>query len=104
MSRASTLRAETSGMDIHFTVFVWKEDGAHVAYASDLDVSSCGNSVREAKARLREAVILYLEQAARMGTLGDILSEGGFEKRRGSYRARRVLAREKVRLAIPLAS
>jgi len=45
---------------------VWKENGTFVAYAPELDVSSCGDSVREARKRLREAVALFLEEAARI--------------------------------------
>lgn len=88
---------------ISFTVQVWKERGTYVAYAPDLDVSSCGNSLREAKARLREAVELFLEESARMGTLDEILAEAGFEKQGTTFRPRRILAREEVHLAVPAA-
>jgi predicted RNase H-like HicB family nuclease len=90
--------------DIRFTVQVWKENGKYVAYAPELDLSSFGNSVPHAKARLREAVALFLEGAARLGTLKDILSEAGFERHGSTYRPRRVLARERLRLAVPAAS
>ena len=88
---------------ISFVVQVWKEGRTYVAYAPDLDVSSCGDTLGEAKIRLREAVELFLEEAARMGTLDEILSEAGFEKRGTSFRPRRILAREKVHLAVPAA-
>ncbi len=89
---------------ISFTVQVWKEDEKYVAYAPELDVSSFGDSATHAKARLREAVTLFLEGASRLGTLEEILSEAGFEKRGATYHPRRVLAHEKVRLAVPLLS
>ena len=47
--------------EIDFTAQVWKEGAAYVAYAPELDVSSCGDSVAEARARLREAMSLFLE-------------------------------------------
>jgi len=75
-----------------------------VAYAPELDVSSCGDSLAEARARLREAVSLFLEEASRRGTLQDILAEAGFEKHGKTYRPYRVLARQKVRLAVPVGS
>ena len=90
--------------DIQFTADVWKEGSAYVAYAPELDVSSCGDSVAEAKAHLREAVTLFLEECSRKGSLDAILSESGFEKRDKSYRPRRILTRARVRLAVPLAS
>jgi len=88
---------------ISFTVQVWKEGRTYVANAPELDVSSCGDSMRKAKAHLREAVELFLEQAARMGTLDEILAEAGFERDGATLKPRRILAREKVRLAVPAA-
>lgn len=99
---STTLRSATSALEISFTVQVWKENSTYVGYVPELDVSSCGDSIRQVKTRLREAVGLFLEEASRLGTLEDILSEAGFVKHGNAYRAHRVLVREKVRLAVPL--
>ena len=96
--------ARMSRPQVVFATQVWKENGAYVAYAPELDVSSCGDSLPQARARLREAVELFLEEASARGVLKEILTEAGFEKRGRSYRPRRILAREKVRLAVPVAS
>jgi predicted RNase H-like HicB family nuclease len=101
---SATVKSTRGAPEIHFTVRVWRENGTYVAHTPELDVSSCGDSVREAKSRLREAVSLFLEGAADMGTLRDILMEAGFERRGKAYRARTVVAREKVKLALPIAS
>jgi predicted RNase H-like HicB family nuclease len=90
--------------EIDFTANVWKEGSTFVSYSPELDVSSCGDSVAEARARLREAVTLFLEECAHKGTLAAILAESGFEKRGHSYHPRRIVARVKFRLAVPLAS
>jgi len=90
--------------EIQFTVRVWRENGTYVAHTPELDVSSCGDSVGKTKSRLREAVSLFLGGAAQMGTLQDILAEAGFERRGRAYRPRPVVAREKVKLALPVAS
>ena len=50
--------------EIDFTAHVWKEGPTFVSYSPELDVSSCGNSVAEARARLREAVSLFLEECS----------------------------------------
>src|SRR6266851_6763746 len=89
---------------IDFTAHVWKEGPTFVSYSPELDVSSCGHSVVVARARLREAVSLFLEECSRRGTLEAILAESGFERRGQSYRPRRIIARAKFRLAVPLAS
>jgi len=90
--------------DISFTTQVWKEGAAYVAYSPELDVSSCGKSLAKARAGLREAVSLFLEECARKGTLEAILAEAGFEKHGRGYRPRRILARARDRVSIPLAS
>lgn len=96
--------AKAGSLNISFTLQVWKENHTYVAYAPELDVSSCGDSLGQAKTRLREAVSLFLEEASRLGTLGDILSQAGFARQGNTYRPYRVLTREKVRLAVPVAS
>jgi predicted RNase H-like HicB family nuclease len=103
MARAQAPAKETASQ-ISITVQAWKENRAYVAYAPELDLSSCGDTLNQAKARLREAISLFLEEAACRGTLADILAEAGFEKQRYTYRARRILAREKIRLAVPASS
>jgi hypothetical protein len=99
----STLASRTAEKDIALTLQVWKEGATHVAYCPELDVSSCGKTASQAKIHLREAVSLFIEEAARMGTLDEILAESGFERRGRTYRQRPILAREKLRLTLPAA-
>ena len=66
-------------MEIQFDSVVWKEGKAFVAYCPELDVSSCGDTVPEAKRMLKEAVTLFLEEARNMGTLEQILEEAGYK-------------------------
>jgi predicted RNase H-like HicB family nuclease len=54
--------------EIDFAAHVWKEGPSYVSYTPELDVSSCGDSVAEARARLREAVSLFLEECSLRGT------------------------------------
>ncbi len=98
---SSTLTARDRARKIALTVQVWKEAGTHVAYAPELDVSSCGKTASQAKSCLREAVSLFIEEAERMGTLSDILEEAGFERQGNSYKPRRILTREKMHLTLP---
>jgi len=50
-----------------------------VAYCPELDVSSCGYTVPEARNNLQTALRLFLEEASRMDTLRDILLEAGYD-------------------------
>jgi len=99
----STLATRNGQRDIMLTVQVWKEGASYVAYAPELDVSSCAKTANQAKSRLREAVSLFIEEAARMGTLEEILAEAGFERHGKTLRQRPMLVREKMRLTLPAA-
>jgi predicted RNase H-like HicB family nuclease len=65
---------------IEFDGIVFKEEKTFISYCPKLDVSSCGNTVDEARTNLKTAVRLFLEEAAKMGTLEDILEESGYER------------------------
>ena len=69
-------------MNIEYTVQIWKEGEHFVAHAMPLDVMSSGLTSDEARKAVSEAVELFLETAAEMGTLDDVLQEAGYELRR----------------------
>ncbi len=94
---------ETVAGELSLLVQVWKEGPTYVAYAPELDVSSCGRTASQAKSHLREAISLFVEESARRGTLEDILLEAGFEKHGTRFKPRRILARERLRLTLPAA-
>jgi predicted RNase H-like HicB family nuclease len=64
-------------MDIRVTTLIFKEGGSFVAHTPELDVSSCGGTKEKAPKNLKEAVRWFLEEAAKMGTLDQILEEAG---------------------------
>ncbi|MEM2991166.1 MAG: hypothetical protein QXQ02_08305 [Halobacteria archaeon] len=68
-----------------FNSQIIKEGEMYVAYCPELDVSSCGYEVEEAKGNSREAVRLFLEETYRMGTLYDILIAAGYRVEKKTY-------------------
>ncbi len=46
-----------------------------VAYAPELDISSCGHAREVAAENLKEAVRLFLESCEKTGTLAQVLAE-----------------------------
>ncbi|HMV49127.1 MAG TPA: hypothetical protein PLD20_05120 [Blastocatellia bacterium] len=88
-------------MNIQFTVQVFKEGRLYVAYAPELDLSSCGGTQAKAEANLLEAVRLFLEEADRMGTLQEILGEAGFVKRQQTLQSRKFITTRSA--SLPLA-
>jgi predicted RNase H-like HicB family nuclease len=67
-------------MDIEFTSQVFKEGGMFVAHTPELDISSCATTKTKALANLQEAVLIFLEEAEKKGSLQQILKEAGFSR------------------------
>jgi predicted RNase H-like HicB family nuclease len=86
---------------IHFDMIVFHEGDTYVAYCPELDVSSCGDTVDDARAHLRTAVRLFLEEAERMGTLDQVLEEAGYTADgKGGYTPPRLVATESATVAV----
>lgn len=66
-------------INIEYTIQIWKEGNQFIAHAMPLDVMSSGQTPEEARKALDEAVHLFLETAADMETLDEILQEAGYE-------------------------
>jgi predicted RNase H-like HicB family nuclease len=50
--------------DISYTVHIFREGRTYVAYAPELDLSSCGATDDEARKNIRDAVQGFLETSA----------------------------------------
>lgn len=84
---------------IEFDAIVFQEGSTFIAYSPKLDLSSCGNTIDEARKNLSTAVRLFLDEAAKMGTLEEILSEAGYEaKNVNHWVAPRIVATEVMHL------
>jgi hypothetical protein len=89
-------------MEIEFTARIFKEGRTFVAHALELDVSSCGGSKAKALRSLKEAVWLFLDEAERMGTLEQILTEAGYSRTKRKIAGPKFLGVRRVSLALPL--
>ena len=86
-------------VSIEFDMVVFKEGKTCVAFSPELDVSSCGKTVAQARKNLKTAVRLFIEEAEKMGTLEDILTEAGYRRgRAGKWHAPQMLAVESVEM------
>ena len=79
---------------IQFHAEVFKEENLYVAVCPELDVSSFGTAVDEAKEGLREAVEAFVEGCQRLGTLEEVLGEAGFRREGDTWVAREPMAAE----------
>jgi predicted RNase H-like HicB family nuclease len=66
--------------NIQFRAEFFEEDGQVVGLVPDLNVSSFGDNLKEARVSLNEALTLFLEECERMGTLEEVLEESGYQK------------------------
>jgi len=84
--------------EIQLNTEVWKEGNMFVSYAPQLDLSSCGNTVEDAKKNIKKALELFLQEAEKMGTVKQILAEAGFSAGKKSV-APEIVSFEKLSLA-----
>ena len=63
--------------EIEHGIVVFREGDEYVAYCSELDVSSCGRDIEQARRKAKMAVRLFVEEAQRKGTSELALAECG---------------------------
>lgn len=61
-------------------VIFFKEGNKVVAYSPALELSTCGDTEDQARTRFKEAVKIFFDEVAQMGTLEDVLIECGWKK------------------------
>jgi predicted RNase H-like HicB family nuclease len=85
---------------IEFDAIIFQEGTSFVAHCPELDVSSCGHDVDEARQNLKTAVRLFVEESEKLGTLEDILQEAGYKPGPdGAWKSPRIIATEVMSLA-----
>ena len=86
--------------NISFTVHIFKEGETCVAYVPELDLSSCGLDPAEARRNIQDAVRGFLETAAEMGTLQEILEEAGYSTDGNNWRAPEFVSLDRLSLTL----
>ena len=85
---------------INYRAEIFREGDLYVARCPDLDVSSFGDTLEEARDSLQEAVEAFLEGCELLGTLNEVLAESGFASINGVWSLRQRIV-EEVTAAIP---
>ena len=83
-----------------FTIQVFREGGVFVAYNPELDVSSCGGTLEEARGNLRDAVRGFLKSAHSHGTLSTILEEAGYIQKRNRWHDPELMVLDRFSLSV----
>lgn len=79
---------------------VFKEGDVYVALSPELNVSSFAESIDDARASIKEAIELFLEECREMGSLEDVLEESGFSRIDDSWKSRKPVFRDDLGLAV----
>lgn len=87
-------------MDISVRLEILKEGDVYVALAPDLNVSSFGETMEEARNSFKEAFEAFIEECREMGTLEEVLEESGFTKVGNSWESRKPVTEEQLAIAV----
>lgn len=87
-------------MNLSIITQIWKENNIYIAYCPLVDISSCGESMEEAKKNLYEAIEAFMEEAKKMNTLDEILKESGFIKSNNDWESPSFISFENTKLKI----
>lgn len=79
---------------ITFRAEILQEGDVYVGLCAELNVSSFGETVEEAKRSLHEAVEAFIKECEAMGTLEDVMSEASFVKDHDTWVRRKPVAEE----------
>ena len=79
---------------ITFRAEILQEGDLYVGLCPELNVSSFGETVEEARHSLHEAMEAFIEECEAMGTLEDVVSEAGFVKEHDIWIRRKPVAEE----------
>lgn len=77
-----------------FRAEIFREDDLYVGFCPELNVSSFGDTIEEAKHSLHEAVEAFVEECKVMGTLGEVMEEAGFTQEHGVWVSRKPVTQE----------
>jgi predicted RNase H-like HicB family nuclease len=87
-------------MKLFARIEIFREGDSFVALSPELNVSSFGDTVEEAKASIKEAIQAFVEECERMGTLEDVLEESGFSRVDDSWHSRELIEEENLAIAL----
>ena len=87
-------------MNLSIRVEIFKEDDVYVALSPELNVSSFGETIDEAKESIKEAIEGFLEECREMGSLNEVLEESGFLRVENNWQSRIPVAEENLALAV----
>jgi predicted RNase H-like HicB family nuclease len=87
-------------MNISVRITIFKEGDVYVALSPELNVSSFGDTIEDAKKSIKEAIEAFVEECQEMGTLEEVLEESGFLKINDFWKSREPVVEEDLAFAV----
>lgn len=84
---------------ISVEVRIFREGDVYVALCSELELSSFGDDIENAKESFKEALAAFLEECEALGTLDEVLDESGFVKEGDLWVPEEPVLREQLAVA-----
>jgi len=91
-------------ISVTYPVVITERDGYFVASCVPLDVHAEGDSKREARDRIHEALDVFTGTCLEMGTLDQVLREAGFTKASSAVSAKPVANEEMISVPFMLSA
>lgn len=85
-------------------VSILKEGDSFIAYTPALDLSTAGDTFEDAQKNFSEAVNIFFEELAEMGTISEVLEGLGWQKQNNTFMPPVVIANQTESFSIPLAN
>ncbi len=87
-------------MNISVRIEIFKEEDAYVALSREINISSFGDTIEDAKISFREAFDAFIQTCTEMGTLQEVLEEAGFIRQNDVWEQRQPVFEENLAVAI----
>jgi predicted RNase H-like HicB family nuclease len=87
-------------LELEFNAEIFKEGDVYVGLCPELNVSSFGDDIEDAKRSLQEAVLAFIEECEEMGTLKEVLEEAGFFKNQDFWFSKKPITEERLTVSI----
>ena len=91
-------------MQFGLPVTFLKEGDNFISYTPALDLSTFGPTLDKAKKNFVEAVNIFFEEIIEMGTVDDVLTELGWQKKDGKYVPPAVVSNQTETFSFPLSN
>ena len=87
-------------MKIFTRIEIFKEGDVYVALSPELNVSSFGETIENAKNSIKDAIECFVQECQEMGTLEEVLEESGFLKVNDNWESRKLVKEEELALSL----